>query len=96
MVPFYGLVSKRQASFRGLRTRHDWRVACENKADLLESDGFQQSALEYPGLKKEEIFESGERFYRRDYLRPKPILRINKTMLEDKAVCVRRLRGAAS
>jgi len=26
------------------------------------------------------------------YLRPKPILRIIKTMLEDKDVCVRRLR----
>ena len=33
-----------------------------------------------------------ERFYRRYYLRPKPILRILKTMLDDKDVCVRRLR----
>jgi len=51
-----------------------------------------QSALEYPDLSKEEIFESVERFYHRYYLRPKPILRIVKTMLEDKDVCVRRLR----
>jgi hypothetical protein len=41
---------------------------------------------------KDEIFESVEKFYRRYYLRPKPILRIVKTMLEDKDVCVRRLR----
>ncbi|PYK29912.1 MAG: hopanoid biosynthesis associated radical SAM protein HpnJ, partial [Verrucomicrobia bacterium] len=37
-------------------------------------------------------FESVETFYRRYYLRPRPILRIIKTMLEDKDVCVRRLR----
>jgi hypothetical protein len=62
------------------------------KTDLVEGDGFQQSALEYPDLSKKEIFESVERFYHRYYLRPKPILRIAKTMLEDKDVCVRRLR----
>jgi hypothetical protein len=38
------------------------------------------------------IFENVERFYNRYYFRPKPILRIVKTMLEDKDVCVRRLR----
>ena len=43
-------------------------------------------------LTKEEIFESVDRFYRAYYLRPKPILRIIKTMLADKDVCVRRLR----
>ena len=64
----------------------------KDKTDLVEIDGFQQSSLEYPGLSKDEIFESVERFYHRYYLRPKPILRIIKTMLEDKDVCVRRLR----
>jgi len=59
---------------------------------IVETDGFQQSALEYPGLPKDEIFEAVDRFYRSYYLRPKPILRIIKTMLEDKDVCVRRLR----
>jgi hypothetical protein len=48
--------------------------------------------LEYPGLGKEEIFEAVDRFYRAYYLRPKPILRIIKTMLEDKDVFVRRCR----
>src|SRR6202008_4728492 len=64
----------------------------KDKTDLVEGDGFQQSALEYPGLSKEEIFEAVDRFYRAYYLRPKPILRIIKTMLEDKNVFVRRCR----
>jgi radical SAM superfamily enzyme YgiQ (UPF0313 family) len=63
-----------------------------DKADILHSDGLQQSALEYPDCSKEEIFEAVDRFYRAYFLRPKPILRIIKTMLEDKSVCVRRLR----
>jgi hopanoid biosynthesis associated radical SAM protein HpnJ len=63
-----------------------------DKSDILHQDGLQQSTLEYPGLSKEEIFEAVDRFYRTYYLRPKPILRIIKTMLEDKDVCVRRLR----
>jgi hopanoid biosynthesis associated radical SAM protein HpnJ len=63
-----------------------------DKTDILHGDGIQQSTLEYPDLSKDEIFEAVEVFYRRYYLRPKPILRIIKTMLEDKDVCVRRLR----
>ena len=72
--------------------RQNGWFAKKDKSDIIHDDGFQQSALEYPGLSKEEIFESVEKFYRRYYLRPKPILRIVKTMLEDKDVCVRRLR----
>src|SRR5438045_6885988 len=71
--------------------QNGWFVK-KDKTDLVEDDGFQQSALEYPGLSKDEIFEAVDRFYRAYYLRPKPILRIMKTMLEDKEVCVRRLR----
>ena len=41
---------------------------------------------------KEEIFEGVDRFYREYYLRPRPIGRIVKTMLQDKDVAVRRLR----
>ena len=84
-APYPGTELYEQARLNG------W-FAKKNKRDLVETDGFQQSALEYPGLSKEEIFESVERFYHRYYLRPKPILRIIKTMLEDKDVCVRRLR----
>src|SRR5205814_9707823 len=71
--------------------QNGWFVK-KDKADLLEADGFQQSALEYPELSKDEIFEAVDRFYRAYYLRPKPILRIIKTMLEDKDVFVRRCR----
>jgi hopanoid biosynthesis associated radical SAM protein HpnJ len=64
----------------------------KDKTDIVHNDGFQQSSLEYPGLNKDEIFEAVDRFYRAYYLRPKPILRIIKTMLADKDVCVRRCR----
>ena len=72
--------------------RQNGWFAKKDKTDIVHDDGLQQSTLEYPGLSKEEIFESVETFYRRYYLRPRPILRIIKTMLEDKDVCVRRLR----
>ncbi|MBM3879029.1 MAG: hopanoid biosynthesis associated radical SAM protein HpnJ [Verrucomicrobia bacterium] len=72
--------------------RQNGWFAKQDKTDILLGDGLQQSTLEYPGLSKEEIFEAVEQFYRRYYLRPKPVLRIIKTMLEDKEVCVRRLR----
>jgi hopanoid biosynthesis associated radical SAM protein HpnJ len=84
-APYPGTELYEQAKLNG------WFVK-QDKTDLVEDDGFQQSALEYPGLSKEEIFEAVERFYHRYYLRPKPILRILQTMLEDKEVCVRRLR----
>jgi hopanoid biosynthesis associated radical SAM protein HpnJ len=72
--------------------RQNGWFAKKDKTDIIHDDGIQQSTLEYPGLTKEEIFEAVEVFYRRYYLRPKPILRIIKTMLQDKDVCVRRLR----
>lgn len=72
--------------------RQNGWFAKKDKTDIIHDDGIQQSTLAYPGLSKEEIFEAVERFYHRYYLRPKPILRIVKTMLEDKDVCVRRLR----
>ncbi len=84
-APYPGTELYEQAKLNGWFTKKD-------KTDLVEGDGFQQSALEYPGLSKDEIYENVERFYRRYYLRPKPVLRIIKTMLEDKDVCVRRLR----
>ncbi len=84
-APYPGTELYEQAKLNG------WFVK-KDKTDLVEDDGFQQSALEYPELSKDEIFENVEKFYRRYYLRPKPILRIIKTMLEDREVCVRRLR----
>ncbi|HEX7578213.1 MAG TPA: radical SAM protein, partial [Verrucomicrobiae bacterium] len=71
--------------------QNGWFVK-KDKTDLIEADGLQQSTLEYPGLNKDKIFEEVDRFYRAYYLRPKPILRIIKTMLEDKDILVRRCR----
>ncbi len=62
--------------------------------NIVREDGLQDAALEYPTISREEIYEAVDRFYRQYFLRPKPILRIIKTMLEDKEVCVRRLREA--
>ncbi len=72
--------------------RQNGWFAKKDKTDIVHPDGFQQSTLEYPGLSKEEIFESVDRFYRGYYLRSGPILRIIKTMLEDKSIFVRRCR----
>jgi hopanoid biosynthesis associated radical SAM protein HpnJ len=84
-APYPGTELFEQAKLNG------WFVK-KDKTDLVEDDGFQQSTLEYPEATKEEIFEAVDRFYRSYYLRPKPILRIIKTMLEDKDVLVRRCR----
>jgi hopanoid biosynthesis associated radical SAM protein HpnJ len=84
-APYPGTELFEQARLNGWFVNRD-------KTDLVERDGQQQSALQYPGCTREEIFEAVERFYHRYYLRPKPILRILKTMLQDKDVCVRRLR----
>ncbi|MBK9140052.1 MAG: hopanoid biosynthesis associated radical SAM protein HpnJ [Verrucomicrobia bacterium] len=84
-APYPGTELYEQARLNGWFVKRD-------KTDIVHEDGFQESSLEYPNLTKEEIFEAVERFYHRYYLRPKPILRIVKTMLEDKDVCVRRLR----
>ena len=72
--------------------QNGWFSKTRQTGRQLTNDGIQQSALEYPGLSKEEIFDAVERFYKTYYLRPKPILRILKTMFEDKHVMVRRLR----
>jgi radical SAM superfamily enzyme YgiQ (UPF0313 family) len=84
-APYPGTELYEMARQNGWFTKRD-------KTDLVEGDGFQQSALEYPNLSKDAIFEAVDRFYRAYYLRPKPILRIIKTMLEDKDVFVRRCR----
>jgi len=72
--------------------RQNGWFAKKDKTDIIHDDGFQQSTLEYPGLSKEEIYDSLERFYHKYYFRPKPIARIIRTMLEDKDLCVRRVR----
>jgi hopanoid biosynthesis associated radical SAM protein HpnJ len=58
----------------------------------VREDGWQEAALNYPGLPREEIFEAVDRFYRSYFLRPGPILRIVETMLQDQDVFLRRCR----
>jgi radical SAM superfamily enzyme YgiQ (UPF0313 family) len=72
--------------------RQNGWFAHSDKTLTLQEAGYQDCALQYPELSKEEIFEAVDRFYRRYFLRPRPILRILKTMLEDKQVFVRRCR----
>ena len=84
-APYPGTELYEQARLNG------W-FAKKEKTDLLGGEGYQDSTIEYPGLNKDAIFEEVDRFYRTYYFRPKPILRIVKTMLEDKRVMVRRLR----
>jgi hopanoid biosynthesis associated radical SAM protein HpnJ len=69
--------------------REGWLV--QEGTDLVR-DGIQDAALSYEGLDREEIFRSVERFYRRFYFRPRPILRILNDMLKDSAVFKRRIR----
>jgi hopanoid biosynthesis associated radical SAM protein HpnJ len=60
--------------------------------DQLVREGIQNAVISYKGLSREEIFEAVERFYRRFYLRPRPILRILKDMLQDRDEFKRRIR----
>ena len=59
---------------------------------LLDDQGFQGATIEYPDLRAEEISKALEDFYRRFYLRPRPILRFLNDMARDREECVRRLR----
>jgi hopanoid biosynthesis associated radical SAM protein HpnJ len=60
--------------------------------DGLTREGIQNAAFSSGGLSTEEIFETVERFYRRFYLRPRPIFRMLKEMLQDRDEFSRRIR----
>ena len=60
--------------------------------ELVGEEGEQLAALEYQELSQREIFNAVERFYKRYYLRWKPIRRILWTMLQDPNVMKHRLR----
>ncbi len=70
--------------------KNGWLISTE----LVTDSGIQQAALEYENLSAQEIFDYVEVFYNRFYFRPKPILRIIKTMITDLDMCKRRLREA--
>ena len=69
--------------------QNGWLV--QDEAALV-SDGIQDSVLSYSGLDKGAIYEALERFYRRFYFRPRPILRMLRDMISDRQVMSRRLR----
>ena len=61
------------------------------KSDLVDG-GIQSAVLQYPHLSGDAVFDAVERFYKRFYMRPKPILRIVKEMLVDRHTFARRTR----
>ena len=62
---------------------------------LVNTCGIQAATLQYEGLSAREIFDAVERFYKRFYMRPKPILRIMGEMVRDRHEMKRRLREGA-
>ena len=68
--------------------RNDW---LEDET-LVDGTGLQQSALGYPHLSRNEIFQSVDRFYRRFYFRPRKIISLSAEMLGDRQAMRRRLR----
>src|SRR3989454_3344733 len=61
------------------------------ETELLDAGGVQASVLGYPHLSRTEIFASVESFYRRFYFRPRKIFGFVKEMVQDAALCRRRL-----
>jgi hopanoid biosynthesis associated radical SAM protein HpnJ len=60
--------------------------------DLVQDNGLQIAALNYPHLSSEEIFESLAQFYKAFYFRPKKIAEITLEMLKSWDMMRRRLR----
>jgi hopanoid biosynthesis associated radical SAM protein HpnJ len=60
--------------------------------ELVQNDGLQIAALNYPHLSSEEIFESLADFYKAFYFRPKKIAEITLEMLSSWEMMRRRLR----
>jgi hopanoid biosynthesis associated radical SAM protein HpnJ len=83
LAPYPGTEMYKQALEEG------WLVKTE---DLLVQEGIQDASLSYRGLSDSEIFEAVDRFYKRFYLRPKPIFRILKDMVQDRHLFMRRIR----
>jgi hopanoid biosynthesis associated radical SAM protein HpnJ len=69
--------------------REGWIV--REGGELLK-DGIQNAAVSYDGLPREYIFAAVERFYRRFYIRPRPIMTMLKEMILDRHLFARRVR----
>jgi len=64
----------------------------EGADTLVDPDGHQLAALEYPDLDRDTIFAAVDDFYRAFYFRPRPIARIVGDMLRDSHEFKRRIR----
>lgn len=85
-APYPGTELYRQAKENG------WFSSDE---ELVNVRGQQLAALQYDGLSRDEIFAYVERFYREYFFRPRPIVRIVRTMITDWNEMKRRLREGA-
>jgi hopanoid biosynthesis associated radical SAM protein HpnJ len=83
-APYPGTELYRQAQEQGWFPRAT--------GDLVNRDGVQVAALDYPGLTQTEIFDSVEAFYRRFYFRPRKVVAMVGGMLRDPVLMRRRLR----
>lgn len=70
-------------------TKEGW---IKKEGEELTSEGIQNAVISYEELSQKEIFDALELFYRRFYLRPRPIFRILKEMLQDRDEFSRRIR----
>jgi hopanoid biosynthesis associated radical SAM protein HpnJ len=59
--------------------------------DLVTIDGIQDFPIQYPNLSRREVFDSVEKFYKKFYFRPRPIMRMMGEMLVDAHQRKRRL-----
>src|SRR3989449_782576 len=80
-APYPGTALYQQALERG------WL----QETELVDAGGVQTSVPAYPHLSRTEIFASVESFYRRFYFRPRKIFGFVKEMVQDAALCRRRL-----
>ena len=75
-----------------------YRQAAENGwlvddgKSLISGNGVQISALDYPNLSRQEIFDSLARFYKSFYFRPRKIAEITGEMIKSRQMMKRRLR----
>ncbi len=83
-APYPGTSMHREALAKG------WLRA--GAQDLVNSQGVQLSALSYPDLSAEEIFDSVETFYRGFYFRPRKIASLVSEMAREPALLRRRVR----
>jgi radical SAM superfamily enzyme YgiQ (UPF0313 family) len=83
-APYPGTELYRQARAQG------WLAQASD--DLVNEDGVQVAALQYPELARTEIFDSVEAFYRRFYFRPRKVVAMVGAMARDPVLLRRRLR----